>query len=573
MTQAHSHIKVSPAVGLFGYSLKKTLGLTVLLSLFAVLICPGYLLIMIQRDLENTKDAVFRFGETATAVSIGTTVLSSMAVMLYLFINFAFLYSDKGSDFFHALPIRRRGLLFSRFFASVLPPLLPVCLVYGSMLGMLSLPTISGSRGLVLMGLLYNVAVIFLCAAFTLIFLICAGNVMDFLISFATYHIGIVFINLILADLCEHFLRGFLAEGRSAYLYRFNPVFYSIYLAGRDLGRANETAKCFVSTGLGNVLVMAIIALLISAVLYRYRKSEKSGHGYAYRFLYRFCMLVTSVCGAFLIGTVFSDTHFNAVFWIFAAIGGILAAVAYGAINDRGFKTVKYSVLTGCVAWVLIAALVASLSVDLVRFTSRMPRAEQISEASVQFAGAEIRFKNPAAVLALHQKAIPEPKKDDDRLYTVQLHYALKNGGVMDRSFEVNVDECEQELLTIYHSEEYTRRLWEIADSFEPGGMSLYGYTTRTEQGEFENEDLFGGNSVWIADGELQAILQAYCEEAGKLSLQALTRENVTVLEIDGATKQAIYERLTLFVEPGFTKTRAVLDGLHLAERVEQPEK
>ena len=65
-----------------------------------------------------------------------TAIASVAAALVYMFINFAFLYSRSLSDFFHSLPTTRTGLLLARLISSVLPIIIPVTLVYGAMCGL-----------------------------------------------------------------------------------------------------------------------------------------------------------------------------------------------------------------------------------------------------------------------------------------------------------------------------------------------------------------------------------------------------------------------------------------------------
>ena len=97
-----------PARRLFAYSLKRTSGLTVLMTVVALLACPVYTLLKIERIYENTAKA-YNLNSVAPLLMMITAIASVAAALVYMFINFAFLYSRSSSDFFHSLPVTRSG--------------------------------------------------------------------------------------------------------------------------------------------------------------------------------------------------------------------------------------------------------------------------------------------------------------------------------------------------------------------------------------------------------------------------------------------------------------------------------
>ena len=81
-----------PARQLFAYSLKRTAGLTVLMTVVALLACPVYTLLKIERIYENTA-RVYNLNTIAPTLMFITAIASVAAALVYMFINFAFLYS------------------------------------------------------------------------------------------------------------------------------------------------------------------------------------------------------------------------------------------------------------------------------------------------------------------------------------------------------------------------------------------------------------------------------------------------------------------------------------------------
>ena len=106
MTAKASSVKFHPSLRLYRYSVKRTMGLTVLMTVFMLLLCPGYVITSINRRLIIQSYNVYNFDGIAPAVIFMVTLITCGAALLYLFVNFSFLYSRSGSDFFHSLPTR-----------------------------------------------------------------------------------------------------------------------------------------------------------------------------------------------------------------------------------------------------------------------------------------------------------------------------------------------------------------------------------------------------------------------------------------------------------------------------------
>ena len=227
MMSKASSINFHPSFRLYGYSVKRTAGLTLLMTVFMLLFCPGYVLMHINNRLSLLSSGIFNFDNIAPTVISAVTVITCGAALLYLFVNFSFLYSRSGSDFFHSLPFKRTGLLASRFFASIVPILVPMALTYAAMCGILALDYVEGSIRPILTGFAYNILILIMCAAFTMIFIVCAGSIFDLIISFVTFNIGVVIIQLINSTLCAEYLWGYPWETEYKLLLFSSPFYYA----------------------------------------------------------------------------------------------------------------------------------------------------------------------------------------------------------------------------------------------------------------------------------------------------------------------------------------------------------
>ncbi len=171
MTQRALPNKFHAALNLYRLSVKRTAGITLLLTVFSLLFCPGYVIMEINRErtyanVSNISGKIVNFAEFYPLLIVIATVATTAAALLYLFINFSFLYSRSSSDFFHALPVKRGGLLFSRFAASVVPIMLPIAITYISMGCITKLKYVTGSVKPIALGFCANVLVLLACCAF-----------------------------------------------------------------------------------------------------------------------------------------------------------------------------------------------------------------------------------------------------------------------------------------------------------------------------------------------------------------------------------------------------------------------
>ena len=114
---------------LFGFTVRKKFGITVLISIFMLLICPGYVLTDINKYLEYST-GLYEFDNILPDISLIIAMRTCAVAAICCFLNFAFMYSEESGAVYVALPLPRNVLLFSRFFAGVVPILLPVFLCY-----------------------------------------------------------------------------------------------------------------------------------------------------------------------------------------------------------------------------------------------------------------------------------------------------------------------------------------------------------------------------------------------------------------------------------------------------------
>lgn len=560
MTLKASSGNFHPSVRLYGYSVKRTAGLTLLMTIFMLLFCPGYVLMHINNRLSLQSSLIFNFDNIAPTVILAVTVITCAAAVLYLFINFAFLYSRSSGDFFHSLPLKRSGLLASRFFASIVPILFPIALTYASMCGILALDHVEGSIKLILSGFIYNILILIMCAAFTMIFIVCAGSIFDLIISFVTFNIGVIIIQFINSSLCQEYLWGYPWDAEYKLLLLSSPFYYAFVGHFGLLNGETEYVDSYAVFTV-KIILITLLSLVAAFLLYKRRKSEKSGVSYAYKFIYIVCALVVGIVGAYLVGVLFADGNINLIFWIFAVVGALLTAVTFGAINDRGFKTVKKSLIVGGCSVVCLAVTALTLWSGFFGYSTRIPSAERVKSASVSFGESNVEFADPDLVFKLHGAITENGAKTDEYQY-ISVSYELKNGDSFKRAFYVDLGDYLDTLLEIYKSDENKVSIKKRFDSFTENNLAISVYS---DDGSVEG--------LYLTPVELTRLKEAYLTDIPGATADSITGGLYYTIEISGFDKNYDYLRESFYVEDSFKNTIEVIKSLNLEARAEAVDK
>ena len=177
---------------LFKFTVRKNIGIIILATVFMLLICPGYVFIEMSNYQAGSSFFSNPYNMKNSIIGISTviTVVVSIIAVFSCFVNFSFLYSKKSVDVYHALPITRTSLLFSRFFAAVVPLFIPIILCYGSLIGLSFFDNVVADIKSILTAFAFSAAIMLMSAAFTMIFIVCAGSVFDLIISFVVINLG-----------------------------------------------------------------------------------------------------------------------------------------------------------------------------------------------------------------------------------------------------------------------------------------------------------------------------------------------------------------------------------------------
>ncbi len=491
MLRTYLH-KLGAGYGLFHSTTIKNLGIMILLSIGMLLYCPGYILATGQFPvLENefiSEPFILEF--SFYLITFGAVA----AVMLVNIINFMFLYQKRSSDVFHALPLTRITLLISRAASSFVTVLVPVIIGYAAHIGLtLSYgPMLTGTINQILSCLLITVILMLVFLSMSMFFIVCAGSAFDLVISFGGSTVALMLLSVILDEAATSFIIGYSSNLHEKILEFLSPVYYCLYGASNF---ADSTYQLFTyQNGMFIIRCVIYMALffVLSGVLYNRRKAERGGQAYAYKFIFVICAFLASICGGFLLGTIFASDYNEITFWIFAFIGAIVTAIVYGAVTNRGFKRFKESAVIGACSIALLLVSVLVMRFGFFGFASKTPKAEKVERVVLIVSGETIEYKNPKTVIDIHKRL---SKKDYllrgyevtfENIESITFEYELENGKELVRYFRAPQSKAGNMVWEILKSDERFDSIIENTRFFEQTDINVEYWNSLKEANQSE---------------------------------------------------------------------------------------
>lgn len=503
MTLKTSSRKINPFGNMIGFTIRKNIGVIIVLCILALLYCPGSYIVNFDAMYESSRwDKGANIGNTGI---FGTVIMifAPLFTLLFNFINFSFLYKKSASDVFHAFPLTRTELLISRMLSGIISSFVPVVVCSLCYVVMMIFNPWIGHFGMLLYYLAVTLIIVLIWSAFSLLFVVCAGSAFDLSLSFLGVNLAVVFISLIFEHILQETLLGYSGDSEQILYNLCLPYFCSQY----------ETLEFLIRS----VIYIAVFTVS-SVLLYNKRKAEKGGTAYAYKFMYLLCSVIAGICGGYLVGILFDNNIFSLVFWLFATIGAILTSMIYGLVTNRGFKGILRSILMGGVASVtMLAVMIYGLTGGL-GYSKFIPAKASVKTATVEFQYTDIEFEDPKLVIALHEKMLETDAAVgpmDDNYYKygkeyLRFKYELPGGIMVERNFnDVEMSQIDKELLAIYQSEEHLKKIKQEAHL---DSKSLYVDFQYGRPGT--SYDLYSG---YISVEKYEKLLDAYWKDIQNL--------------------------------------------------------
>ncbi len=467
--------KTSSVKSLVKFTLKKQTPQTLLITVFALIICPGMLIAAVNDAAEYRTDA-YDMSNYFPQFSALIFVVAAASLVFLLISNFSFLFSKKAGDMYHSLPLTRNELLFSRTAASFIGAGFIMTLPYIALALSNSFFAEKISAETFLQTYLLMFVFLLTLTAFTLVFVVISGGIFDCLIALFSVNAGLPALGLVFVYFYD--VNSYGIEATSDVTVYLSPFTFTVSrlatFADRRLFVDLPTGSTVLSWfGLiGYLLAVFIASSVICIKLFHIRKSETAGESYSFRFVPAVISTVISAAGGYLIGMITSSTYtFSELdFWIFFIIGALLCSVVFGVIANRGFKRLSRSFIRGGIAILLTVVTVIAVALVTKHDVEYVPRAEKV-EKIVAVAG-DCTFTEKEDIntfVGLHKKVVEnyndgvfvkyyETADVNHNMGGFGFEYSLLSGKKVERTYgnhAISAENCIPFVLDLMQSEAF----------------------------------------------------------------------------------------------------------------------
>lgn len=438
---------------------------------------------------------------------IGLAVVCGVALFRYL-------HSRQQTDFYHALPVSRGKLFavnFTAGFVSVLAAYLVSLLLTGAIASMGGCGEAFWSLGLI-KGIALNITFFLVIYAISILCTVLCGNTIVSLLLLTWTMFSLPLISAIVTWLQSHFYSTFAGNtdlwtillGRGSPIIQYLAVSTSLQPSGYLLSQTWLVMEQPLRLGslLGIFFAIAVVALVLSYVMFCRRKSECAGSALAFSGLRLplkiWCVLVMTYVGAMVFANLASD------FWMpfGMVLAGILTHCLMEMIYAFDFRAALRHWKSGLLILVVVCASVGAIKLDLFGYDKALPQEGNIKAVSVEaWGGIRLEYgreKNTgrqyfadlttpetiaaaARIAELGVQSLEHIEAESPAMlksYNISLHFEMKNGSQMARQYtiyafsEQEVAEIEALLAQIRCSEEYIVRrdaayMYRRADSLQ----------------------------------------------------------------------------------------------------------
>lgn len=430
-------------------------------------------------------------GNATVFLFIGNALIPICAAISVL----KFLHIPSASTAAHSLPFSRAKLFNSAVLSGWIMTVVPIGvtgILFSLMAGaspsadaaknygteyIAQMGTISPTDGLVWI-LFTVITVTFVYAISILAGVITGTPVMNALVA--------VFLNLIpllmlwLTQLyLEMYLNGY-TENEILYKY-VSPLTYPL---AADTEGSADSYRVFTV-----FLIAALVLIFISALLYQKAKVERVGESTLFHFagdlLTYLLAFISMTAFAFIMTAIVDEDHASVLFYVGAVTGALIGLVIARMIVERTPRVFDKATLKRVIIYGIIAAAFFCLTAfDFTGYEKRIPEADNVASVyldindytsqtgivSVYSNGSSMRLKTPEAIALvqdLHQAEIKtndNNSKSGSTVAQITIKYALKSGGTISRTYEINDSEkyaaALREYAKLYTNKEFIARYY-----------------------------------------------------------------------------------------------------------------
>ena len=565
MTSKISLVKKHPVFSFFKFTLKKQTPLTLLVTAFTLLICPGMILRDANDDLMREYSLGYWEFATFSFIILGAAVA---LVCMLLLLNFNFLFNKKAGDMYNALPLTRNQLLLSRSISAFIGGFFLMTLAYAGLVLVNFLPTVEGVGAVTAINTyLFMLLSLMVLTAFCLLIGVCCGGYFDTVIAFAAINIAPVIIVAFIFGFVEESVTGLVFDYMSlVYLTPVALIFYKIMNLPTCIERPEIVSAMNKTTALTviGLAVFGAFCLFTSIKLFGKRKSETAGEAYSFKFMPIIISLLVSMVGGFVIAVLLTgDYSVSGGFWFFFVICAILCSIAIGAITNRGFKKVKGSIISGAFAAALMAALIISGLFIGDYAEKKIPTASSVKQVYV----GEIDFTEHKDLVVNFHKGIIECINEADynaeygefpevlnNFCDFHFEYTLKNGSIMKRSYWYrypDMSRLHSEILAFMQTDSFFKK-YEKCIVAEPNYSMINVHSHSTKFGTMEEGE--EPQNAILTEKEAAQLISLFKKEMQAADISVF-KEDTYGISISGN------EWCELYIPRSFTETINFLEA------------
>lgn len=457
MTQAKSTCKLSTLVA---GELRRQYPLCLLSLVVLLLTLPGTFVYSMQ-TIKNTwsdggMSSVYYARELMTRAfyfNRATFIVLGALAVLVATVVLHYLHHRKQTDFYHSLPIGRFPLMISRIIVGIVA-VVPAYLI--AFAAMCILCSVYGKSGLLSAPLLLQKGLLELSA----FFIVYAISVLACVLTGST--VAALTVNAFLQSCCyllwqcamqvlAWFYPSALFVQRDWDMTFLSPLYFfwtktdntwSVYSARLvnqdgflDTTKAIGEHRLYAETGMLYIIVgyllAAAVLLGLAVLIYRIRRSERTGTAIAFRGIrLPFKYLAMTMAGIALGKVLLTFTNFLPTLFLGMAAGAVLAAIAVEMLFQLDFRAAISKPASVLGYLVAMAAVVTAMQLDVTGYNTQLPERSQIVSANV--------FSSDSVLSAAESSTVETDDADWDNQYNQWVQYILENRPLTAKE---NIDE------------------------------------------------------------------------------------------------------------------------------------
>ncbi len=527
----------------FLLSLKRQTPVSLLITAFLLLICPGMLVgnILAAYDDFVYTGLPYSFNHEFPSVAIIIFIVSLVAMLILVLSNFGFLYSKKAGDLYHSLPLTKNQLFIIKTAASFVGAFFTLAVSFGALVTINVLPFVKGIS-LKECGeyFLSMTLLLLLCTCFTALFATLSSSYFNFIVSLGSVSVALP---LIVILVCYWLEQGYgIVVSRLSTIYT-SPYLYAVVKLMAQERHIDDVSE-FSIVSFVCCILFSLLFIGLSLFFFKKRKTETAEQPFSFKFVNVITLICVSLCGGVFIGTVFSLGELQSLsFWLFLLFGAIICAIAVGAIQNKNFKTVLKSLVLGCIAFFTVLAVFVGTKVYTAYAARFVPDFENIESITVN--DDLVMLSDIDTILQIHKTAI----KDIDApttsyaefVYSYDIEYTLRNGRRIRRHYTLY-----NNALNLAYLKSETRLAF-YDNPIIPDDTDVSVYSDK-------NEDYA---SYRLTDEQYRALLSAYAKDIRKASPDVFYEDRVY---ISGRVARDDYGTLNIY--ESYENTRAYIEYL-----------